>query len=165
MKVTMKSILFASAMSLSLHAQASGVERHLNEGSTFPIAKAVTLKAGTDIVFLSGTVPPAFDTNFDKGTIEYFGDMEQQTVGVLTSIEHKLHSLGLEMADVVKMQVYLVPDKDTQKSDFAGFMRGYTQFFGTEAQPNLPSRSAFNIHSLANPGWLVEIEVVAAKKG
>ena len=49
------------------------------------------------------------------------------------------------------------------KMDFAGFMRGYTQFFGTAAQPNLPARSAFQIAALANPAWYVEIEVVAVR--
>jgi hypothetical protein len=39
---------------------------------------------------------------------------------------------------------------------------GYTQFFGG-TQPNLPARSVVGIAALANPGFLVEIEVVAAK--
>ncbi len=47
--------------------------------------------------------------------------------------------------------------------DFAGFMEGYTQFFGTEEQPNLPARSAMQVAGLVNPGWLVEIEVVAVR--
>jgi enamine deaminase RidA (YjgF/YER057c/UK114 family) len=42
-------------------------------------------------------------------------------------------------------------------------MAGYTQFFGTAEQPNLPARSAFQVAALAAPGALVEIEVVAAK--
>ena len=47
--------------------------------------------------------------------------------------------------------------------DFAGFMKGYTQFFGTKAQPKLPTRSAFQVAGLANPNYLVEIEVTAAR--
>jgi hypothetical protein len=65
------------------------------------------------------------------------------------------------MADVVKMQVFLVHDARAPM-DFKAFMEGYTQFFGG-AQPNLPARSVVGIASLANPGFLVEIEVVAAK--
>jgi enamine deaminase RidA (YjgF/YER057c/UK114 family) len=49
--------------------------------------------------------------------------------------------------------------------DFAGFMQGYTQFFGTPAQPNLPVRSAMQVAALANPGFLVEIEVTAVRPG
>jgi len=48
-------------------------------------------------------------------------------------------------------------------SDFAGMMEGYTQFFGTVDQPNLPSRSAMQVAALANPGFLVEIEVAAVR--
>ncbi len=47
--------------------------------------------------------------------------------------------------------------------DFAGFMEGYVEFFGTEEQPNLPTRSVFEVAGLANAGWLVEIEVVAVR--
>ncbi len=88
-----------------------------------------------------------------------------QTVGVLKSIEATLKDLGLTMGDVVKMQVFLVGDpKMDGKMDFAGFMKGYTQFFGTQAQPNLPARSAMQVAGLVNPGWLVEIEVTAVRK-
>jgi enamine deaminase RidA (YjgF/YER057c/UK114 family) len=47
--------------------------------------------------------------------------------------------------------------------DFAGFMSGYTQFFGTKDQPNKPARSAMQVAALAAPGALVEIEVIAVK--
>jgi enamine deaminase RidA (YjgF/YER057c/UK114 family) len=47
--------------------------------------------------------------------------------------------------------------------DFKAFMEGYTQFFGG-GQPNLPARSVVGVAALANPGFLVEIEVVAAKE-
>jgi enamine deaminase RidA (YjgF/YER057c/UK114 family) len=72
--------------------------------------------------------------------------------------------MGLTMSDVIKMQVFLVKDPAKgNKMDFAGFMKGYTQFFGTAEQPHLPSRSAFEIAALANPAYLVEIEVVAVR--
>ena len=66
------------------------------------------------------------------------------------------------MGDVVKMQVFLVAPKDAP-ADFAGFMEGYTQFFGTAEQPNLPARSAMIVNQLVNPNWLVEIEVTAVR--
>jgi len=37
------------------------------------------------------------------------------------------------------------------------------KYFGTEDQPNLPARSAFQVAGLAAPGMLVEIEVVLAR--
>jgi enamine deaminase RidA (YjgF/YER057c/UK114 family) len=42
-------------------------------------------------------------------------------------------------------------------------MEGYRQFYGTAAQPNLPARSALQVAALANPGYLVEIEVTAVR--
>ncbi|WP_104018640.1 Rid family hydrolase [Roseovarius nitratireducens] len=47
--------------------------------------------------------------------------------------------------------------------EFSGFMEGYIQHFGTEEQPDLPTRSVFEVAGLANPAWLVEIEVVAVR--
>jgi enamine deaminase RidA (YjgF/YER057c/UK114 family) len=68
---------------------------------------------------------------------------------------------GWAWANVVKMQVFLV-DNAGSPMDFKAFMEGYTQFFGG-SQPNLPARSAIGVAALANPGFLVEIEVIAVK--
>jgi len=68
------------------------------------------------------------------------------------------------MPDVVKMTVFLVGDPAKNgKADTKGFMEAYTQYFGG-SQPNLPARAVVQVAGLSNPGWLVEIEVVAAKK-
>jgi enamine deaminase RidA (YjgF/YER057c/UK114 family) len=48
--------------------------------------------------------------------------------------------------------------------DFAGMMRGYSASFGTKEQPNKPARSTMQVAGLVREGWLVEIEVTAAKK-
>ena len=123
------------------------------------------MPSGLTTVYVSGAVPPVADKNAAEGSIQAFGDTETQTVGVLKSIEATLKDLGLTMGDVVKMQVFLVGDpKLDGKMDFAGFMKGYTQFFGTTEQPNLPARSAMQVAGLVNPGWLVEIEVTAVRK-
>ena len=100
-----------------------------------------------------------------EARLSYLRELEDRRVAVLKSIDEQLKSMNLTMGDVVKMQVFLVADPAKgNKMDFAGFMRGYTQYFGTEAQPNLPSRSAFQIAALANPAWYVEIEVVAVRQ-
>lgn len=144
----------------------SGVIRHAIPDSNFPIAAAVEVPASASLVYLSGTVPSVIDVSQAKDSVKAYGvDTEAQTSGVLSSIQKNLQRLGLTMGDVVKMQVYLVGDPaNNGQMDFAGFMRGYTQFFGTQAQPNLPVRSVFQVAGLANPGWLVEIEVVAVRK-
>lgn len=62
------------------------------------------------------------------------------------------------------MHAYLAGDPaHAGKMDFAGFMAGYSQYFGTKEQPNKPARSAMQVAALALPGALVEIEVIAVK--
>lgn len=123
----------------------------------YPIAASVEVAPAATTVYLSGIVPPETSPG-------QYGDTEQQTVGVLRSMEKQLHDMGMTLGDIVKMQVFLVaaPDNDG-RMDFDGFMRGYTQFFGTAEQPNLPARSAFQIAALGDPGWLIEIEAIAVR--
>lgn len=160
----MKSTLpLAIACALGLASPASSeVIRHKAPGSTFPILRASETTAGTTTVYLSGMVPRAVDETAPEGSIARFGDTRTQTVSVLNAIDGTLKDLGLTMGDVFKMQVFLV-GPDGAPMDFGGFMEGYTQFFGTEAQPNLVSRSVMEVAGLVNPGWLVEIEVTAAR--
>jgi enamine deaminase RidA (YjgF/YER057c/UK114 family) len=130
--------------------------------SDFPISAAVTVRSDLDLVFVSGALPKALNADAPKGTPPVFGTMEQQTVSCLNSLKATLARMGLGMGDVVKMNVFMVPDKEG-KLDFAGLMAGYTQFFGTKEQPNKPARSAVGVAVLVAPGALVEIEAIAAK--
>ena len=142
------------------------VRTPLPNGSTFPIASSVEVGAGLSTVYLSGQVPPNIDPAPAAGKPGSYGaDTKTQTANTLKSIERTLAGLGLTMGDVIKMQVFLVGDPARGgKMDFAGFMDGYTQFFGTAEQPNLPTRSVFQVVALANPAFLVEIEVVAVRR-
>ncbi|WCE68623.1 RidA family protein (plasmid) [Sulfitobacter faviae] len=155
----------ASLMTTSLYAQGSEVVRHGLPDSDFPILQAVEVPADATLVYLSGTVPTVANETAEKGSPEYFGDTATQTASVLASIEKKLAELDLDMGDVIKMQAYLVAPEGSNGMDFQGFMEGYTQYFGTEEQPELPTRSVFEVAGLANPAWLVEIEVVAVRQG
>ncbi|KKB85749.1 endoribonuclease L-PSP [Devosia limi DSM 17137] len=155
-------IALALTAGLAGPALAQEVIRHTNPGSNFPIARAVEVPAGMTTVYLSGAVPSVVDPAADRATTAAYGDMETQTVSVLNSIEKTLADLDLTMGDVIKMQAFLVAPEGT-KLDFEGFMKGYTQFFGTAEQPNLPSRSVMTVAGLVSPGWLVEIEVTAVR--
>lgn len=136
----------------------------LPNGSTFPISAAVEVPPGKTIMYLSGMVPPIKDPNAPKDSIAAYGDTKTQTQGALGAIQAELDKLHLTMGDVVKMQVFLVGDPAKGgKMDFEGMMQGYTQFFGTATQPKLPVRSAMQVMALANPGFLVEIEVTAIR--
>ncbi|MDR2325917.1 MAG: RidA family protein [Acidovorax sp.] len=138
--------------------------RYKLPGSNFPIANAVEVPAGASTVYLSGKTATLKDKSKSPTDIAAYGDTETQAVSVLQTIDAQLKGMGLSMSDVVKMQVYLVKDPAKNgKMDFAGFMKGYSQFFGTAAQPHLPARSTFEVAALANPALLVEIEVVAVR--
>lgn len=143
-------------------AQAEGIKR--TDVPNFPIASAVIVPAGSDLIFLSGTVPPVIDKEAPKSSTQVYGNTETQTVNVLTRIQETLAAHDLSMGDVIQMTVFLVGDPAKEgMMDFGGMMAGYTKFFGTPEQPNKPARSTVQVASLAGPGMLVEIEVVAAK--
>jgi enamine deaminase RidA (YjgF/YER057c/UK114 family) len=150
---------------LSSLAGAEDIVRYkLPNGNPFPISAAVEVPAGKTLVFLSGMVPPVADPKAPKDSIAAYGDTKTQTIGALNTIKAELESLHLTLGDVIKMQVFMAGDPaNGGKMDFAAFMQGYTQFFGTPSQPNLPVRSAMQVAALANPGFLVEIEVTAVR--
>lgn len=161
-------VFFMTALHAPVSAQdykaVDDVTRNKIPNSNFPIALSVQVPPTADMIFMSGTVPQTINPEAEPGSREAYGDTEAQTVSTLVELSRRLNQLGLTLGDVVMMRAYLVGDPEMDgKMDFAGFMRGYTQFFGTEEQPNLPSRSAFQIAGLARPAWLVELEVVAAK--
>lgn len=152
-------LMFAAASA----SKAADIVRHSN-GTSFPIARAVEVPAGKTIYFHSGMTPAPLDPKAKPGTPEYWGDTKTQTLSVFGRIKDSLDKLGLNFGDVVAMTVYLVGDPAKEgKMDFEGMMAGYTQFFGTQSQPNLPARSTVQVAGLVAPGMLVEIEVQLAK--
>lgn len=144
---------------VSATAGAAGVTHYpLFGGSKFPIARAVKVPGGTTLYFLSG------EQGGPTTRGAPWGDTETQTVRALKGIQRNLKSLGLSFGDVVSMTAYMVAPPGSSRLDFAGFMKGYTQFFGTKQQPNLPSRTALQVAGLAGTGQaLIEIAVVGAK--
>jgi len=145
-------------------AFAADVIRHKIPNSDLPIAQAVEIPAGQNLVFVSGVGPDVADKNLPQGSTAAYGDTKTQTLSALRKIEAILKSLGLGMKDVVKMQVFLAGDPaQADKMDFDGMMDSYRKYFGTAEQPNLPARSAIKVAGFARPGWLVEIEVTAVR--
>jgi len=136
----------------------------LPDGNPFPISSAVTVRGDLDTVYVSGALPSVVNKDAPKGSVAAYGDTEAQTVSTINNIKTTLARLGLGLGDIVKMTVFLVGDPEKEnKMDFAGLMKGYSQFFGTAEQPNKPARSAMQVAALALPGALVEIEVIAVK--
>jgi enamine deaminase RidA (YjgF/YER057c/UK114 family) len=149
-------LLFGSALALSCAAPALSqvVRVPLPNNDPFPIAGGVWVG---NTLYLSGTTSPSADEPIP-------GNTETQTVGAIKAIEATLKAQKLTLGDVVLMHVYLAGDKAKGgKMDFAGFMAGYTEFFGTKEQLNKPARSTMQVAALVEETALVEIEVVAVR--
>ena len=117
-----------------------------------------------DTFYLSGQLAdPVTPADAAKGTAADYGDTKAQAGSVFAKIQKALQAQGLDMKDVVKMTVFLGPDPNTGKLDFAGMQSEYLKYFGTKDQPNKPARSAFQVAALAAPWALLEIEVIAVK--
>lgn len=128
-----------------------------------PLSTSVSLSPNSRLVYISGTVPDAVDPAAPEGSAARFGDTEAQTRSVLAKIAVALGEQGMTLRDVVMMRVFLVAPAGSARMDFAGMMRGYRAAFGTPEQPNKPARSTMQVAGLVDPGWLVEIEVTAAR--
>ncbi|WP_130732699.1 RidA family protein [Komagataeibacter xylinus] len=154
-------VLGGMAAAMPAHAD-DGIVRHV-EG-TFPISTAIEVPAGASTVYLSGLGPTVQDKKADPKSIAAYGDTQAQTYAALRRTQDALKKMGLDMADVVQMHIYMAEDPKLGKLDFDGMMKAYTQFYGpTAKQPNLPVRSAIGVAHLANPGWLVEVETTAVR--
>ncbi|MFT3687821.1 RidA family protein [Paenirhodobacter sp.] len=157
-----KSAVLATLLLGATPLMAQEVVRHPIPNSDFPILQAVEVPAGKTTVYLSGTVPAVINASADKNSVEAYGSMEEQTVSVMNRIKAQLEGMGMSVGDIIKMQAFLVAPEG-KPVDFAGFMKGYSQFFGTAEQPNLPVRSAMVVDALVSPAWLVELEVTAVR--
>jgi enamine deaminase RidA (YjgF/YER057c/UK114 family) len=149
------------ALPLAAAAADSIVRRSLPD---FPIASSVAVPGNARIVFVSGTLADVAKPDAPAGSTERLGDTEAQAASVLAKIEKELAASGLTMADVVKMNVFMVGDLAKGGGmDFGGFMKAYSRHFGAASQGNLPARTTVQVVALPVPGALVEIEVVAAR--
>ncbi|WP_448664678.1 RidA family protein [Sphingomonas sp. CJ20] len=144
-------------------AQAQEIERH-GRHATLPIVESVTVPATAETLYLSGEVASLPSGAAPANTPQAYGDTEAQTMIVLGKIEQTLARRGYGLGDVVKLTVFLVGVPERQgRLDMAGFTRAYLRFFGTAEQPNLVARTTVQVAALGDPGYLVEIEAVAAK--
>ena len=122
-----------------------------------PILSAVTVPPGAVTLYISGQVPSAVAPGD-------YGDTKTQTASVLGKMKAILAARGMTLANVVKLNVYLVGDpKLGGKMDFAGMNAAYREAFGTADNPDLVTRTTVQVAALDNPAFLVEIDAVAAK--
>lgn len=115
----------------------------------------IRVPANAESLYLSGSGA----SPMEDGT---WGDMEQQTIDTFNGFKETLESEGWSMSDIIQVRAFAVAGEDGEL-DFDGFNRGYRQFFGTEENPQKPVRSFVEIKDLVVDGWLVEIEIRAAR--
>ena len=146
-------LALTTAMILTLPTVSAQEIERVGEGRYF--YNSIFIPAGAETLYLSGTGA----SQKDDGT---WGDMEQQTVNTFEKFKETLESQGWSMSDIVQVRAFAVAGADGEL-DFAGFNSGYSQFFGTEENPQKPVRSFVQIAGLVVDGWLIEIEIRAAR--
>lgn len=138
--------------SASRHNDKEVIHRQ-GEGRLFYTTIQIPANAETLYVSGSGASPD------DNGN---WGDMEAQTINTFEKFKATLEERGWSMADIVQVRAFAVAG-EYGLLDFDGFNRGYRQFFGTEDNPNKPVRSFVQVADLVVEGWLVEVEIRAAR--
>jgi enamine deaminase RidA (YjgF/YER057c/UK114 family) len=111
----------------------------------------VVTASGGKLVFISGQV--AFDV---KGEMVGKGDLEAQATQAYANLQAALASVGATLADVVKMNTYVVNFK---AADLPVIREVRAQFF---PQENLPASTLVGVQALAIDGLLIEVEAIAA---
>src|SRR6267154_106848 len=96
-----RTLLTLATLLASTVVAAADVVRYPIPNSTFPIALAVQAPSPATTYHLSGQVPPVVNKDADPSSLQAYGDVKTQTVGVLNRIKTILEGLGLGMADVV----------------------------------------------------------------
>lgn len=107
----------------------------------------VEIPPNSRLLYVAGQI----GTNPD-GTVS--PDVGQQTDRVFENIKTILAGANMGMADVVKMNVYLV-----RSADIPAFRDARNKHLGDAR----PASTLAVISALASPAFLVEVEVVAAK--
>ena len=109
------------------------------------------VNSGT-IVYLAGQV-----SSDESGKLIGEGDFEAQVEQVFRNLRIAVETAGGTMADIVKLNVYLVDQGDVPK------MRAIRDRYVNAEKP--PASTLVVVSRLARPGWLIEIEAVAAIDG
>jgi enamine deaminase RidA (YjgF/YER057c/UK114 family) len=112
------------------------------------------VNSGT-IVYLSGQVP-----SDASGKLIGEGDFEAQVEQVFANLKLAVEAAGGTMADIVKLNIYLVAEVDQAS---VPKLRAIRDRYVNAARP--PASTLVVVSRLAQPGWLIEIEAIAALEG
>jgi enamine deaminase RidA (YjgF/YER057c/UK114 family) len=127
-------------------------------------------------IFSPATLPPptgySHVAKVNKGTLVYIagqvssdasgklvgeGDFGAQAERVFANVKLAVEAAGAGMADIVKMNTYIVASVDPADVPKMREVRG--RYF---AGATPPASTLVYVSRLAQPGWLIEVEVVAA---
>jgi enamine deaminase RidA (YjgF/YER057c/UK114 family) len=127
-------------------------------------------------IFSPATLPPptgySHVAKVNRGTLVYIagqvssdasgklvgeGDFEAQAERVFANVKLAVEAAGAGMADIVKMNTYIVASVDPADVPKMREVRG--RYFGGGTPP---ASTLVYVSRLAQPGWLIEVEVVAA---
>jgi enamine deaminase RidA (YjgF/YER057c/UK114 family) len=104
------------------------------------------------IVYISGQVP-----NDSSGKIIGEGDFEAQVEQIFRNLKIAVEAAGGTMADIVKLNYYLVAEVD--QAIVLKLRPIRDRYLNVE---NPPASTFVVVSRLMRPGWLIEIEAVAA---
>jgi len=107
------------------------------------------------IIYLSGQVP-----SDASGKLIGEGDFEAQVEQVFRNLNIAVEAAGGTMADIVKLNYYVVAELDQASVPKLRPIRD--RYLNVE---NPPASTFIVVSRLARPGWLIEIEAVAAIDG
>ena len=104
------------------------------------------------LIYLAGQV-----SSDASGKLVGEGDFEAQAEQVFRNLKLGLEAAGATMADIVKMNVYIVAEVDQAE---VPKLRAVRDSYVNTAKP--PASTLLFVTRLARPGWLLEIEAIAA---
>ena len=104
------------------------------------------------LIYLAGQV--ASDAS---GALVGEGNFEAQVERVFANVKIAVETAGGTMADIVKMNVYLVAEVDP--AEVPKFRAIRDRYVNTQKPP---ASTLVVVSRLARPGWLIEIEAIAA---
>ncbi|MDO8273504.1 MAG: Rid family hydrolase [Gammaproteobacteria bacterium] len=135
-----------------VEAAAASIER-FNEGTNF--YSVIAIPPGAETLYLSGAgASPKEDGSW--------GTMEEQAIQIFETFQATLEGMGWSLEDIVQVRVFAVASPDGSL-DFEGFNTGYRRFFGSDINPMKPVRSFVQVAALVREGWLLEVEIRAAR--
>jgi enamine deaminase RidA (YjgF/YER057c/UK114 family) len=127
-------------------------------------------------IFSPATLPPptgySHVAKVNRGTLVYIagqvssdasgalvgeGNFEAQVEQVFKNVKLALEAAGATMADIVKLNTYLVAEVS---QDDLPKMRAIRDRYLNKEKP--PASTLVVVSRLARPGWLIEIEAIAA---